>query len=92
MQHPSDAAVTAVELVEVEPDRAADPIAIFLSPRETFALAWILTRFLEAAPRPLTGLQERLLGLSHFLWDNLDPSLTDGLPCGPELSATDSAE
>ena len=55
-------------------------IAVFLTRREAFAVAWIMSRFLRQAPRPLTGLQERLSGLVLFLRDHLDPSFIEPIP------------
>ena len=49
----------------------AEDILIAITPEEAFGLSWVIQRFLQLRPRPLTPLQERLAGLSLYLQDQL---------------------
>ena len=64
-------------------------IVLVLEPREAAAVAWIIGRFLQRVPGPLTPLQGRLVGLIQYVQDSLPETVR--LPDEPAVPTSRSA-
>ena len=64
-------------------------IVLVLTPREAAAVAWIMDRFLQRVPGPLTPLQRPLVELIHYVQDSLPETVR--LPDEPAVPTARSA-